>query len=305
MLSLVVLSNADRVVYPEDGITKGEVFDYYGRVGERMLPYIAHRALTVERYPKGLGGAGFMQKNAPDFYPDDLIGRCEVARGGGGTTTYPVVRSTGGIAYFANLSAITFHAPPATVDDMLHPDWVIWDLDPPEGQTNQVRAAAHALRSILIGFDIPTFVMTSGSKGYHLRAPLDRTADFAKVADLARGTAALAAAVHPDLMTLAFKKAERGHRVFVDWLRNAPLSTAVVPWSLRARTGAPIAVPLEWDEVDSIAPDAIGLDSIAERLETDRWTGLVPIDLTEAATLVSAALDETGIQLEPFDRFRS
>jgi bifunctional non-homologous end joining protein LigD len=301
----VELTNADRVVFPEDGITKGEVFGYYVRVAGRMLPFVAGRALTVERYPKGLGGDGFMQKNTPDHYPEDVIGRYEVARGSGGTTVYPVVDGHEGIAYFANLSAITFHAPPVTIDDVDHPDWVIWDLDPPPDRVDLVRRAAYAMRSLLEGFGVPALVMTSGSKGYHLRTPLDRTADIEAVAGLARGTAALAGSLHPDLMTVAFKKAERGDRVFVDWLRNAPFSTSVVPWSLRARPGAPVAVPLSWDEVDSIAPDAVRLASVDRRLAADPWTGLDPIDLHPAAGRVQRALDEAGIELEPFDRFRS
>lgn len=299
------LTNADRVVFPEDGITKGDVFDYYHRVADRMLPYIAHRALTVERYPKGVGGEGFMQKNAPGHYPDDLIGRYEVARGGGGTTTYPVVRNTEGIAFFANLGAITFHVPPVTVDDPTHPDWIIWDLDPPEGRIDLVRQAAHALGAFIDGLGISTWVMTSGSKGYHLRTPLDGTADFATVANVARGTAALAVADHPHLLTLAFKKAERGDRVFVDWLRNAPLSTAVAPWSLRARKGAPVAVPLAWDEIDSMPPHGIGLRSVGERFDFDPWGDLEGIDLNNTAQVVKAAIDDAGIRLEPFDRFRS
>jgi bifunctional non-homologous end joining protein LigD len=299
------LTNADRIVFPEDGITKGDVFDYYDLVGERMLPFVADRALTVERYPQGLGGDGFMQKNAPDHYPDDLIGRFEVARGRGGTTTYPVVSNTEGIVYFANLGVITFHAPPATIDDVAHPDWIIWDLDPPESRIDLVRKAAHSLREFLDGFGIRTLVMASGSKGYHLRTPLNRVADFETVAHVARGTAALAAAADPDLMTLAFKKAERGDRVFIDWLRNAPLSTAVVPWSLRARPGAPIAVPLAWDEVDSMPPDGIGLRSVGERLELDPWNGLEPIGLNDAAAVVNSALVVAGIRLEPLNRFRS
>jgi bifunctional non-homologous end joining protein LigD len=297
-------TNADRIVFPDDGITKGDVYAYYQLVGPRLLPYLADRPLTVERYPKGLSAGGFMQKNAPDHYPE-FIGRYEVARGAGGATTYPVIRDGEGIAYFANLGAITFHAPPATVSNLTHPDWIIWDLDPPEGRTDLARRAAHVMGSLLEGFGIPTLVMTSGSKGYHLRAPLARTADFTTVADISRGTGALAAAAHPDLLTLAFRKIDRGHRVFVDWLRNAPLSTAVVPWSLRARTGAPIAVPLAWDEVDSVAPNAIGLASVADRFETDPWTGIEPLDLTDAANLVNAALQAAGIRLEPFDRFRS
>jgi bifunctional non-homologous end joining protein LigD len=246
-----------------------------------------------------------MQKNAPDHYPDDLIGRYEVARGGGGTTTYPVVRNTEGIAFFANLGVITFHVPPVTVEDPTHPDWIIWDLDPPEGHIDLAREAAHALGGFIDSLGISTWVMASGSKGYHLRTPLDRKADFATVANFARGTAALAVADHPHLMTLAFKKAERGDRVFVDWLRNAPLSTAVAPWSLRARKGAPVAVPLAWDEIDSMPPHGIGLRSVGERFDFDPWGDLEGIDFTDIADVVNAAIDDAGIRLEPFDRFRS
>lgn len=298
------LTNADRVVFPDDGITKGDVFDYYGTVAGRLVPFLARRALTVERYPKGIGGGGFMQKNAAAHFPDG-IGRFEVPKEGGGTTTYPVVDSEEGIAYFANLGVITFHVPPVTIDEMDHPDWVIWDLDPPEGRVDLVRDAARALRAVLERFDIPTVLMTSGSKGYHLRARLDRDSEWGVVANAARGVAALAAEAHPDLMTLAFRKAERGDRVFVDWLRNAPLATSVAPWSLRARPGAPVAVPLVWEEIDTIAPDGIGLHAIEKRLEADPWAALEPIGLAATAHLVDRALDEAGIHLEPFDRFRS
>ena len=136
------VSNADRVVYPEDGITKGEVVAYYEAVAPRMLPFIAGRALTVERFPRGTGAKGFMQKNAPDHFGDDLIRRHEVPKEGGGTTVYPVVDSEEAIAAFANWGVITFHVPPVTIDDEWHPDWVVWDLDPPPGQVDLVREAA-------------------------------------------------------------------------------------------------------------------------------------------------------------------
>jgi DNA primase len=106
-------------------------------------------------------------------------------------------------------------------------------------------------------------------------------------------------------MTLAFRKADRGDRVFVDWMRNTPRSTSVVPWSLRPRSGAPVAVPLAWDELGSVAPDQVRLRDIEERLDTDPWAGAEPIDLEAVAESVEQSLDEAGIELEPFDRFRS
>ncbi len=299
------VSNADRVVFPEDGITKGEVVSYYESVAERMMPFVAGRALTVERYPKGTGEIGFMQKNAPEHFGDDLIGRHEVPKEGGGTTVYPVVNDAEAIAAFANLGVITFHAPPSTVDDELHPDWAIWDLDPPDGRVDLAREAALGVGSVLDSLGIHTSLMTSGSNGYHLRVGLDKSADSGTVATVARGTAALAAAAYPDLMTLAFRKAERGDRVFVDWLRNAPYSTSVVPWSLRARPGAPIAAPLAWYELGEIDPDAVRFPSVEERFDLDAWADLEIIDLRAVAVRVEDATEQSGIELEPFDRFRS
>lgn len=298
------VSNADRVVFPGAGITKGEVVAYYESVAHRMLPFVAGRALTVERYPKGIGEKGFMQKNAPDHFDHDLIDRHEVPKEDGGTTVYPVLRDASGIAAFANLGVITFHAPPVTHDDANHPDWVIWDLDPPAGRFDLVREAAEAMRELLAGFGIATVLMTSGSNGYHLRARLDPPPEIQLVSELARSTAALGESAHPDLLTLAFRKKERGDRVFVDWLRNAPYSTSVVPWSLRARQAAPVATPIGWEELYEVDPDGVTFGTARARLEADPWEGDKPIDVGAAIVPVRAALGEVGIVLEPFDRFR-
>lgn len=302
---MVEVSNADRVVFPGSGITKGDVVAYYSTVADRMMPFVVGRALTIERYPKGTGAEGFMQKNAPNHLSEDLIGRHEVTKEDGGTTTYAVIRDAEAIVAFANLGVITFHAPPSKVDDLRHADWIIWDLDPPSGEFDKARRAAHALRSVLIGFGIETAIMTSGSNGYHLRAHLDPVLPGEEAAAIARGTAALAEEAHPDLMTLAFRKEEREGRVFLDWLRNAPYSTSVVPWSVRARDGAPVAVPIAWDEVDALDPNGVHLGSARDRFGLDPWGDHPPLDLRPTSAAVVAALDEVGIALEPFDRFRS
>jgi bifunctional non-homologous end joining protein LigD len=301
----VEVSNADRVVFPDDGVTKGEVVAYYQQVADRMLPFIEGRALSVERFPRGIGGQGFMQKNVPDHAPEDLIDRYEVPKEDGGTTVYPVVSSAEGIAFFANLGVITFHVPPVKIDDETHPDWAIWDLDPPPDRVDLVRTAAEEMRSLLDEYRIPTMLMTSGSKGYHLRAQVQPSLEVETVSMIARGTAALAAAAHDDLLTLAFRKSDRGDRVFVDWMRNTSRSTTVVPWSLRPRSGAPVAVPLDWEELGSVAPDQVRLSEIEERLGSDPWAKSKPIDLAPVAELVEQSLEDQGIELEPFDRFRS
>ena len=299
------VSNPDRVVFPADGFTKGEVASYYESAAASMLPFISGRALTVERYPRGIGEKGFMQKNAPEHLSEDLIGRHEVEKEGGGVTVYPVVHLEEAIVAFANLGVITFHVPPATVHSPYESDWLIWDLDPPPGEFELARAAASSLREVLSEFGIDTVLMTSGSNGYHLRARLEPMLSFGQAAAVTRGTAALAARTHPDLMTLAFRKRERGDRVFVDWLRNAPYSTSVAPWSLRARAGAPVAVPIAWDELESFAPNAVGLREAAGRFEIDPWADHEGADLLAISDRVDGALSDAGIELEAFDRFRS
>lgn len=299
------ISNADRIVFPDDGITKGDVVAHYADVAERLLPFIRGRALTVERFPRGIGAKGFMQKNAPDHSPEDLIGRHEVDKEGGGTTEYPVVDSAEGIAFFANLGVITFHVPAVTIADELHPDWVIWDLDPPPGRVGLVREAAARMRSFLDDLGIPTLLLASGSKGYHLRTPVKPTTTLDDIDRLTRGAALLAAAAHGELLTVAFRKADRGERVFVDWLRNTPRSTSVAPWSLRPRRGAPVAAPLAWEELGSVDPDGVLLGSIGERTDSDPWAGATPLDLGPAVEAVERSLSDSEIELEPFDRFRS
>ena len=298
------VTHPDRVVFPDDGITKGEVVAYYESVAERLLQFVAGRDLTVQRFPKGIAEPGFMQKNAPDHYPKGLIRRHRVGKGDGGTTVYPVIESAEAIGYFANLGVITFHAPPVRVADRTHPDWAIWDLDPPPGETALVRRAAETMRSFLDGLGIPTTLLASGSNGYHLRVRLDGTMTANAVERLARGAAVLAATEHEDLFTVAFRKADRGPRVFVDWMRNNPQSTSVAPWSLRPRPGAPVAAPLSWSELPTFDPQGVTLRTVVARLRSDPWSGASEVDLSAAAKAVTGALDEKGIELKPFDRFR-
>ncbi len=300
------VSNPDRVVFPGSGITKGEVVDYYELVAPRLFPLIEGRALTVERYPKGLAGKGFMQKNAPEHLTDEAIGRHEARKEDGGVTVYPVVEKAGAIAEFANLGVITFHVPPVKVTDPQHPDWLIWDLDPPSGRSDLAREAAHVMRAAIETFGIPTGLMTSGSNGYHLRARVVPDTRSGEAAAVARGISALAVGANPELLTLAFRKTDRGNRVFVDWLRNAPYSTSVAPWSLRAREGAPLACPLDWEELDVVDPGGITMSEVGERLSrADPWLGLKPLELGNSVSAIQKAVEQAGIVLEPFDRFRS
>ena len=246
-----------------------------------------------------------MQKNAPSHFGDELIDRLTLPKEDGGTTTYPVALKPETIVAYANLGVLTFHVPPVQRASGWKPDWLVWDLDPPVDGLDLVRRATSTMKEVLDGFGIETHLLASGSKGYHLRARIEPNLTLDEASGTARGIAALAAASHPDLLTLAFRKSERGDRVFVDWLRNAALSTAVAPWSLRPRPTAPVATPLAWDELDSVAPDGVDMFSAIDRLSKQVWDESPGTDHSSTVAVIEEALSDAGIVLEPFDRFRS
>jgi bifunctional non-homologous end joining protein LigD len=304
---MVKVSSADRVVYPEDGFTKGDVVAYYLRIGPRMLPHVLRRPITMKRYPKGLAGKGFMQKNVAKHYPPELIGRIELPKLEGGTTVHPEVHDAAGIAYLANQGMLELHVPTSRAPQLYYPDRLVFDLDPPEGDTTAlVRRAAVTARQLFDELSAPSLPMTTGSKGYHVVVSIQPTIPADEAARAMHRFAALLCAAHPELWTLAFRKEKREGKVFADWMRNHVPSTAIAPWSLRGRRGASIAVPLTWDELDDIAPDHFTLRNIDARegdplAEQDRH----PLDAAELVKEIDRRFEASGIVLEPFDRFRS
>ncbi len=306
MSSPLTVSNPDRVVFPDAGLTKGDVVAYYTAVADRMLTHLRGSPLTLERYPKGLSGGGFMQKNAAKHFPAS-IGRHEVLRKGG-TTVYPVVEQAADIPYLANQGTITFHAWTSRTAHPGRPERIVMDLDPPENAATLTREAAQLVGETLRSLGLASTPVATGSKGYHVVAPIAATCDLAEIATMTQGVAALLCAERPDLLTTEFRKVNRRGRIFVDWLRNAPGSTTVVPWSLRPRPHAPVTTPIGWAELSEASPDRWRLTTVHERLERpDPLAALMeePPDASDAAAAVAELLAARGIELEPFDRFRS
>ena len=302
---MVRITSRDKVMFPDGGITKGELVDYYETVAAEMLRHLAGRPLTLERFPAGIGTRGFMQKNAPEYFPE-YIGRFPMGKKDG-QTLHPVVTAPDGLLYLANQNTVTFHAPTFTVESPAHPDRLIFDLDPSPGRVDDARAAALIIREFLTNLELPAYLTTTGSKGYHLVTPLDGSADWVEAAEVAQGIARLAVAHAPELLTLEFQKKNRRDRVFVDWLRNGFGATAVVPWSVRPTETASVAMPIGWDELETTAPDAWTISDAPSRLDSDVWSGFTErrFDLSIAHPAVMVLLDTAGLQLETFDRFRS
>ena len=292
------VSSPDKLLFPAAGITKAEVVAHYELVADAMLRFCGGRPLTLQRFPQGIQAKGFMQKNAADHFPAS-IERLEVPKRGGGTTRYPVVHEADDLPWLANQNTITFHMWLSSAAQPGASDWLVIDLDPPEDRATEVRTATRMMRKILDAHDLDGMPVATGSKGFHVWVPLAAGTSMADAGLAARALAGLAAAEHPDELTTEFLKRERRGRVFVDWLRNGPTATTVVPFSLRARPGAPVAMPLTWDELGHTEPDTWRLGAVADRLDP---TLPAPQQLPVAAIAESARA--AGVDLDtPHDRF--
>jgi bifunctional non-homologous end joining protein LigD len=271
-------THPERVLFPEDGITKGEIVEYYRRVAPVMVPHVQGRPLMLERYPEGIVGPGFYQKNISDHFPP-FVHRVEVAKEGG-TLVHAVADDEDTLVYLANQGSLTFHVWTSRVDRLRQPDLVVFDLDPPARGSGfpVVRTAARRLRDVLQDLGLAPFLKTTGSRGLHVVAPLESGPDFEAVRAFAFAVAEILVAMDPGRLTTEVRKAKRGGRVFVDVLRNGYAQTVVAPYSVRARPGAPVSTPLDWEELSSgrLTPDRYTIRNVFRRLgaKVDPWSGM-------------------------------
>ncbi len=269
------ISHRDKVLFPATGLTKGALIDYYDKVAETLVPHLAGHPVSLQRFPDGLAGEGFYQKDAPAYFPD-WISRVRFPKREGGRFLAPCIDSRAALVYLANQAMITPHRYLSPADDLEHPDRMIFDLDPPEGREEHagVRRAALDLRDLLEELSMAAWVQTTGSRGFHVVVPLDGGEDFDAVRGFAREVARVLVRRRPDRYTLAQRKDQRHGRLFLDVLRNAYGATAVAPYAVRAREGAPVATPLSWSEVEAgAAPQDWTLGNLPRRLgqKADPW----------------------------------
>jgi bifunctional non-homologous end joining protein LigD len=272
----VKISNPDKLLFPEDGISKGDLIEYYRRVPPHMLPHVRGRPLHMQRFPDGIGGEEFQQKRIPSYFPD-WISRVEV-RMKGGSLTHPVIDNAATLVYLANQAVITPHVWTSCVERLDYPDQLIFDLDPSGIDFEPVRFAARVLRELLEGLDLAPFLKTTGSRGLHLIVPLDASADFERVHSFARAVAQLLASLHPSELTVETRKQKRAGRLYLDTARNAYAQTTVAPYAVRARRGAPVAMPIAWKELSDkeLRGDSYNLGNVFRRLarRPDPWAAM-------------------------------
>jgi bifunctional non-homologous end joining protein LigD len=268
----IEVTHGDRVVLPPD-IAKEEIVEHYARVASVMLPHVRGRPVSIQRFPGAPGSRPIYQKAIPSHFPD-WIHRVTVPKVGG-TVTHVIADDAATLVYIANQGSITPHVWLSRVDHLSEPDRMIIDLDPGDGGVDDARFAAHLAREVLTEAGLVPYLMATGSRGYHLVVPLKPRADFEEVRAVAFGLAEVLARRAPDRLTTEFYKEKRAGRLFLDCNRNAWAQTAVPPYAVRPKTGAPVAVPIAWEELDEVAPDAFTVRTIGSRLSQvpDPWSG--------------------------------
>jgi bifunctional non-homologous end joining protein LigD len=268
-----VITHPDKVLFPTDGITKGELASYYEAIAPVMLPHIRARPITMERYPSGIGHQGFMHKDVSKGFPEWLE-RVEVPKKDG-TVRHPLVCDTRSLLWLANQNCITPHVWPSRAPNLYQPDLCVFDLDPSREDTDAPRAAALQLRDLLEELGLTSRVKTSGSKGFHIVVPLDGQADFGEVSWFAYAVGAILVERDPERLTQAFSKADRGGRLYVDTGRNGYSATFAAAYAVRARPGAPVSAPCTWAEIErgQVAPRTFTLRTMAGRIADvgDLW----------------------------------
>jgi bifunctional non-homologous end joining protein LigD len=271
-----VITHPEKVLFPDDGITKGELAAYYEAIAPVMLPHLRARPITMERYPRGIGAQSFWQKDVSKGFPDWLE-RVEVPKKGG-TVHHPIVRDTRSLLWLANQNTITPHVWTSRAPELYQPDICVFDLDPSIEAPEVLRAAALALRDLLTELGLPSWVKTSGSKGFHIVIPLDRKAGFGDVSRFAHAVGTVLVKRDPDHLTQEFSKADRGGRILVDTGRNGYSATFAAAYAVRAKSGAPVSAPCTWEEVErgAVGPRTFTLRNVAERVARvgDLWADM-------------------------------
>jgi bifunctional non-homologous end joining protein LigD len=272
-----MITHPEKVLFPDDGITKGELAGYYESIAPVMLRHLRRRPVTMERYPAGIGKKGFWQKDVSKGFPEWLE-RIEVPKKGG-TVRYPIVTDTRTLLWVANQNTITPHVWVSRVPKLYYPDVCVFDLDPShEDDLDALRAAALGLRDLLNELGLPSWVKTSGSKGFHIVISLDGKSETGEVARFAHTVGSILVKRDPQRLTQEFSKADRGGRILVDTGRNGYGATYAAAYAVRAKPGAPVSAPCTWAEIErgTVGPRTFTLRTMADRIENvgDLWSDM-------------------------------
>jgi bifunctional non-homologous end joining protein LigD len=271
MIEGIKITNPDKVMFDDPVITKADVVRYYEKVSERMLPYVSHRILSIVRCPKGISQTCFYKKH-PGPGSKGII-TMPIAGSSGKTEEYFYIEDTFGLLSEVQMGTLEFHTWGSRVDMLENPDVMVFDLDPDEGmELSRVRQGVRDVRSILTELSLNSYLKTSGGKGYHVVVPLKPVATWDTFHDFAKRIAEVMEQKWPDRYTSNVRKVKRSGRIFIDWIRNGRGATSIAPYSIRARKGARVSMPIAWSELDMVAPDGIRMaDALMRITGDDPW----------------------------------
>jgi bifunctional non-homologous end joining protein LigD len=271
-----VITHPDKVLFPDDGITKGELASYYEAIAPIMVPHIRARPVTMERFPNGIDKPGFIQKDVSKGFPAWLK-RVEVPKKGG-VVHHPLITDAKSLLWVTNQNCITPHVWTSRAPNLYGPDICVFDLDPSEDEPDVLRSAALALRDLLKELGLPSWVKTSGSKGFHIVVPLDGKMETGNVAGFAHAVGSVLVTRDPRHLTQEFSKSDRGGRILVDTGRNGYSATFAAAYAVRAKPGAPVSAPCTWEEIErgDVGPRTFTLRTMAGRIAEvgDLWADM-------------------------------
>jgi bifunctional non-homologous end joining protein LigD len=261
-----VITHPEKVLFPDDGITKGDLAAYYEAMAPVILPHLRGRPVTMERYPAGIGEKGFWQKDVSKGFPEWLQ-RVEVPKKDG-VVHHPVITDTRSLLWITNQNTVTQHVGTSRIPDLRYPDICVFDLDPSQEDMPAVRAAAIGLRDLLEELTLPSWVKTSGSKGFHVVVPIDGKTHIGLVVRFANAVGKLFVSRAPDRLTQEFSKADRSGRIYVDTGRNGYSATFAAAYTVRAKAGAPVSAPCTWEEIErgEATPRSFTLRNMPDRI---------------------------------------
>lgn len=265
----ISLSNLDKILWPQDGYTKGDLIHYYVEMAPYILPYLHNRPLVFTRYPDGISGKFFYQKNAPEYLPDWIPTYIWESQDHTGNNLI-LAEEQATLAWLANQAYLEIHPWLSRTGSIQNPDFIVFDLDPYEGCSFQlVVTLARLIKQVLDEMELRSYVKTSGAEGLHIFIPIINKYSYAQIRNWAEKIAGMVCNTMPDAATIQRSVKNRGNRVYIDYMQNVVGKTLCAPYSVRPRTGAPVSAPVRWEELGRIAPADFNIKSIFSRLSTD------------------------------------
>lgn len=289
-----MITHPEKLLFPADGITKGELARYYEAVAPAMLPHLRGRPVTMERFPAGIERKGFIQKDVSKLAPEWL--EQVVVPKKGGQSSHALVSDERALSWMINLNTITPHIWVSRAPELDAPDLCVFDLDPSQEDDAALRAAALLVRDTLAELGLESAIKTSGSKGFHIAVALDRTTDFETLWPFSHAVGSLLVKRYPEVFTQEFIKADRAGRILIDTGRNGFGATFAAPYAVRPRNGAPVSAPCTWQEIEQgqVGPRTFTLRNLPERLAQlgDVWSNLAarPLSLTHSVAKLATLL---------------